>query len=827
MADEFFKLLGRIEVDNDALRKSMDESVRIAKEGQARINAEFEKNKPQVTPGRVPGSGSTLPAGTIFTGGRVGQASDSVFSEQGQRAAMAAKLAEAGRAAAEAKKNISDLGGAMGGAANAGRLLSGGLRLVSPSLGAMSSTITRIIPMLAALGLAVGSVVAIAGAAAIAIGVYVKGQAAALNTAIQIGVLLKNQDWSGISAGLKEASRAVATYEETVKRTVGGNFIQRYLAQTKMLWSDLTGATKEAYDKQRDFLAAEQAGYAKSGEAQRLRADSALSLLDVAKKQIELDRFLVQSDADREQISKRTIANLREETAEKLKKIAADRDDIATQLANKDISQAKADEQNAALDVRERVLNSTARQAEISETRALAKAQAEAAALRESYVQKEISRNQARVQSVADYAKSVIASERTIQDLRNQSFGIVESAATLEKRHANERAATLAPLLTGIESANALYESQKRALEALIATGADVEKNTAERAELEKAHIEDIADRRRKLAATTLQLEAQVAQAREERAQKEIAAEERVAQHRVAMGRTSMADQMSQARLAAVDPRRTLDQQRKAEEEHQSLRVEYAQNYFRLYESLGVPQYQAQLDWAKQIASEQVSGSTKWFAAVQNVANEYQKISDKAKGLFSTQAGIAEAEARRQGRSEIRPDQVGQFFQAAQNRANRKRGGASGTGLGLGDMMGILDAGGAAREDGRGPGELLTEALKRPAEELAKAIGSFSTSIGTASITSKEGNEAMANLAGSAGAAAAALDELTAAAARAAGVQGATSSSGPQAPATKGRLLPTAAGKGVWTNKPSLDAVMGEVLNESNLRAPNMTEVVQ
>ena len=93
-----FEILGRIGVDNAALLKDLRESEKIAQASRDRLAKIWESAKVPVTPGRAGGSGgSSVPPGTIFTGGRAGHAADSIFSPQGQRAARAAELARATR----------------------------------------------------------------------------------------------------------------------------------------------------------------------------------------------------------------------------------------------------------------------------------------------------------------------------------------------------------------------------------------------------------------------------------------------------------------------------------------------------------------------------------------------------------------------------------------------------------------------------------------------------------------------------------------------------------------------------------------------------------
>lgn len=826
MADEFFKLLGRIEVDNDALRKSLGESESLVRESGKRLQRIWNEG---VTPERAEGAQDNIRTqgdkhGVLSVGGQYSRLSASVFSQEGQRALMARKLAELGRRRAGAEPEDGGGGdrGGFGGLAKGAEsahaqfthltritqgLLQGPLGQLSPALSQAASAASFAGRAAGGMGVAIGAatIAAVLAAQALAALIATTKELIATNTDAKRSI--DTLDYGRAEAGIKKATEALAVHAETLKAGTLDKFGEVGAGQLVQDWEKFSDFWSGWSRKQ---LAATEV-HAKAQREVFARYEQPKAIIETRKQELAIEIQAAQRGIANAQ-SQRELGAAYDLVATKSKaRVQTEREGIqldydkAKSTAEKDAAlrggiglvEAMATI-NLDFNNKNKILNQQAAEDDQKRVEEKAKALAQTQALQETYVQKDIKRNQDRVANAAAAASSIASSELQVANLQRAKFGLVESEAQLEKRLEGDRQAAITPLLSGIQASNDAYASQKRALQELINTnqaGADASEKMAE---LEKANAQEVADLNQKLLTERIRLDAAAQQAREQRIQAEIQAEEKAFAQRTAMGRVSQTDAMSDARLRAVDPRRSLDQQRQAEQEFQSLRISYAQNYFKLYESLGVPTYTAQLQWAKQIASEQVSGSEKWFAAVQNVANVYQQIHDKAKGLFATQASIAEAEAKRQGRTEIRPDQVGQYFAQAQTRANRKRAGAAGTGLGLGDMLGIIEAGQQARQDQRNPGELLAEALKNPAEELARTIGDFSTSIGTASITSKEGNEAMGNLAGGAAQATKALEELANAASRAAGTMG-QSGTGGQASADTDRsrgsgVLESAAG---------------------------------
>ncbi len=182
------------------------------------------------------------------------------------------------------------------------------------------------------------------------------------------------------------------------------------------------------------------------------------------------------------------------------------------------------------------------------------------------------------------------------------------------------------------------------------------------------AEAKEIAAAKKKIAEESAKLDAAAAQERQKRIEAEIALEEKALSHRVAMGRVSMQEEIRQQEAAMRDPWRSLDQQRQAEKELYDTKIQYAQNYFKLYESIGRPQWAEEIKSATDIVATSVAGSEKWFQAVDKVKTLYQEIHDKAKGIAGTLAGIAEEEARKQGRTRISKSDIPALLESVRRR---------------------------------------------------------------------------------------------------------------------------------------------------------------
>jgi hypothetical protein len=396
------------------------------------------------------------------------------------------------------------------------------------------------------------------------------------------------------------------------------------------------------------------------------------------------------------------------------------------------------------------------------------------------------------VQERATFVDQTIASEEKIRQVRQNDLGQVESEWHLTERLNQSREAALIPLRAQLTAIEQIGEARKKQLTTDLAANQDALKRSPDNDPMHavhKARVDELGKeistletsqqketerKKNEISRTELAKRAEEEQAIAARNRAVTEREDRTAGHKVAMGRVSMAHEAARLQSAITDPRRTLDQQRKAEEDLQALKIQYASNYFKLYESLGRPRYAEELQYAKDIASEQATGSQKWFDAVQQVANKYQEIHDKAKGIFNQRAGIAEAEARRQGREEIGPGDVDTFFYAAMQRAQAKRGGAMGTGLGLSEMMNITEAG-QKKQHGIGTGEAFQMAMQDPQKQFADALEQMGTTVGSSSQAMKEGAEQAGEAASGA---AKALQDLTEAATAAANALGQISGSG-------------------------------------------------
>jgi hypothetical protein len=299
--------------------------------------------------------------------------------------------------------------------------------------------------------------------------------------------------------------------------------------------------------------------------------------------------------------------------------------------------------------------------------------------------------------------------------------------ASQEVGFLKEREHSTGLLVAGLKAANAEYESQKRALEGLIGAGSDAIGNQAKLAELERSHADDTIERKNKIAQVTAELDAKEAQARRQRDQEEIAVEERRLAHRVTMGRVSIQDQMESASSARFDPRRTAAQQEQAEEQLLSLKREYAERYFKLYDQLGASTWEGQLASAKNFLSQTVTGSRAWFDQVSKISDIYKGIYEQAKGIFSQEVGIAAAEAQREGKKTMRLGDVDKYVEKVRRRDEDIYRGGSGK---IGDVTGAVsrrDLWQTVDREGLSPGQAWAKMQQSPQQQLTDTINSVAT----------------------------------------------------------------------------------------------------
>lgn len=866
--DEFFKLLGKIEVDNESLKKSLGESENLVRKSGERLQRIWAEG---ITPKRAEGStdDTRSTGGGLQVGGKNVSTGASIFSKAGQEAMRAAELAEITRRGISEKMTRS--GGGRGafdemgeGAENAGskfshlsritrELLTGPLGELSPEMAQVANATAYAARSATALGVGWGMAVVAGVLISETIGKFIEKAKEATAITVDLKQAMATLDVARADAGIKKIGEALALYNVQMDQATGkekATFWQKVAAAVGVATEVFTGSL----DKQIEDLAR----YATVSEYIASKITTPLALADSQKKAADIlgrqAQVLMSNAVAAEAVAaaydmqdKATIRST-ESAKQKLKieneaKIAAATQpfkDAAAKILKEAEQQAGAmgkDEQGQRL--RKSIMaDAVKRSTEVLEPmkgitdriNKELKIQLEDLdkGLEQSLVESANKRSAAylkEAETAASSAKAIISAEESLLSVRREQFGVVESATHMEERLAQVRLATLAPIQAGIEAISARYKAQRSELEQVAKANlelslrskiTDEERKTAQDAhaeataklnELDKYQTQDVEAAKRKEREATAQLDAQEAQARQARMQAEIAMEEKASAHRIAMGRETIRETESNLRAAAVDPRRTLDQQRKAEEDLATLRMTGAQNYFKLFESLGRPQFEAQLDFTKQIVSENVSGSDKWYKAVQEVANVYQRIHDTAKGIFQTQVSIAEQEAKKQGRTRIRRSEIGGYFSAARARANRTLMGDQAVEFGeLSSALNVHEAGQAADRQGMSPGQALMTAMQDPAQKLADTIAQVSTSVATQSTVAKEGSEAMAGLGSAAGDAASALRDMAEAARMAKDTfGGGTKASGAESPTAEQPTRNFLSSNGVrsYTNLPS------------------------
>jgi hypothetical protein len=324
-------------------------------------------------------------------------------------------------------------------------------------------------------------------------------------------------------------------------------------------------------------------------------------------------------------------------------------------------------------------------------------------------------------------AMAIEKAEQDIAKVRREQAGTVESAAEQEAGFTKAREHSTSTLVAGLEAANALYASQRREIEGLVAAGVNAIGNQEKLADLEREHADDIITRKNKIAQVTAENAAREAQERQRRRQEETALEDRQLAHRVAMGRVSMQDQMETVAAGRTDPRRTAAQQEQAEEQLLGLKREYAERYFRLYDQLGASTWEGQLESAKSFLSQTVEGSRAWFDQVTKISDIYKAIHDQAKSIFQQELGIAASEAQREGRTRMRISDVDKYVAKVRKRDEKILAGKSGT---IADVTGAVsrrDLFQTVDREGLSPREAWARMQRSPQQDLAETLTRVAT----------------------------------------------------------------------------------------------------
>lgn len=792
---EAFEAIGRIEVDLEKLKTSLDKAHTLVKENAVRTEATLSDHAKKITEHI-----KNLPGGGSSEGGPGGEGPGGGGGEGGGRHNPTAEFAHIARVVRHD--------------------LTPALARLNPQLAEFITAGAQSARSAVFFGGAIGGI-AIAGAvASTIIAKYIdkaKEMTAATHESSRALDLL---DASRAEAGIKKISEAIAEYNvqsDIATGKIESGFWQKLIAYAAVATESVTGAIETQRDKLHEFLVSSaKIGWETTVPKAQIQAqkDAADLFERQAKIQVQqatgADALTNAYDMQTRAIKAKSVATI--EGLQQDQKIAdAQHKNLIQQLedgkriAESDYTKAMGKAERMAPGLRE----DAAATATEERNKKIMKLTVDQGLAETVYLQNKLdSDNKIKksnddttqnlkenlesraaallkeTESRASLVDRTIAAEEKIRQVHQADLGQVESEGHMTDRLRQSREAALEPLRTELTQIEQRGELRKKELQdRLREVSAGVEHTTKgtkehdanvaaqkelgkELEELETTQSSITAKKKAEIALKELEKQGEEEAAIIARNHALVEQENKTAQHRIVMGRVSMIDEARRLQRAVADPRRSLDEQRKAEEDLQGLKVQYANNYFKLYESLGRPLYAEQLQFAKDIANEQVIGSQKWFDSVQEVAKKYQEIHDKATGIANTQAGIAEQTARRHGVEEIGPQDVARWMEVARGEANQKLQGGKGTGLGIGEALNIRQIGYKASRPGGGFGENFSEALKDPQQEFANALENLGTSVGSSSQVVKEGQEQVGE---SSGRAAAALRDLTDAAASAAG----------------------------------------------------------
>jgi hypothetical protein len=784
-----FAVLGRIEVDLATLRKSLGAAEAEVKTSGDRLKRVWTKQSEDVSKvvfneGRLPGDRPSSGGGEGVGGGG---------GEGGGRtpASQFAHLARIIRST-----------------------LIPAMSQLNPEMGQFISAGAQSARTAVFFGGALGGIAIAATALSVAIGKYVAAAKDATAATLDNSQAIATWDASRAEAGLKRITESIAEYNLNVDQATGkveAGFWQKLVAWTGIATEAVTGSLDAQIKKMSEYAdtvakieakvgipkaesesrsaaadivsrqaqgeirratdeAALTAAYNKSREAIKQKGVEQLKMIEIeadVRKSVQAnmkqqgEQFIMQAaNKERDKAIEATkkmglgfdpksetgLAHL----AEIEKKYAAEKQRAADLGAKFDKNIADVEHKT---DLERAKSRATAAQSVIDEEHKEQEARGRLASENEGLVQKEIDRDQKRREGVMATAKAVTDAEKVVADLRRRHIGEVEGASELEARFAADRVHAAEMSATAIEAVTQKYESQRRALQALIDAGTAGANSAEKMADIEKSGAADVAALREKHAQEESARGAKQAQERQARVQEEVALEDKRFSHFTAMGRITMQEEMGRQKRATVDPRRTLDQQEAAERELLGMRKSYADEYFRYYQSLGTSTWEDQLTSARQFLAEAITGSKEWFAAVDKVAGVYKSIHDEAKGIFSQQVSIAEAEARKEGRETMSVGDVSRYMAQVRQRDVRALGGAQ-VPLGeIGAAIGRKDFWKTVDREKLTPGAAFQKMQEGPQDQLAKALAEtatrtagFSGTLEQATVTSKELGDALGGM---------------------------------------------------------------------------------
>ena len=285
-------------------------------------------------------------------------------------------------------------------------------------------------------------------------------------------------------------------------------------------------------------------------------------------------------------------------------------------------------------------------------------------------------------------AERIVAAQERIQQSHRDFLGIAETEGAMRGRLHAERERALSPLAAEEKAIWQVHAARKADLETLIQKNEEAdkfnrtalagvkEKGRPEDAEDIKAYetaIEELGSRRKELAKELIEidastnlkiaklgreryekqidLEAKAVQTTREGARARIQEQERVHAHAVAMGRKTLSEDIAVSIAAARDPRRSVAEREKAEEDALSKRKSAQEQYYRYAEALGMNTWREQIKGAETFAASVAQGSKEWFEQVQKIRGVYDQIRDAARSTLDFIIGAAGAEDRRSGKT--------------------------------------------------------------------------------------------------------------------------------------------------------------------------------
>ena len=720
-------------------------------------------------------------------------------------------------------------------------VLAGPLAALSPELGRFVGASAAAARSARFYGAAIGAAIVGAVVFTEVLGKYFEQANKATEATVEASQALATLDFDRSSASVKKASDELAKYNVQLQQVGNDQYTvwQQIAARIAITQDAITGGTKQMVANMAEEAKNQANVLIPLVEIPKALAEAEKKAADIASKRAQMAIAEASSteeigkayDAAAAAVQRKTKADLEELRIKELKEGREGQtvvDNAATagatleQIAQLQIAHNK---KMAKFAIERKTLLDQESFEAFKSADEKKKALAQAAADAEDAAQKDIERNLKRVQDTARSAEAIAQAENQIAEIQRKRAGVVESVGQLEDRLAASREHATEPIVAGIQAATDKYQSQRRALEELIAAGKDVYKNTIKLTELEKSSAEEIGGLKRKLAEEEASQNAKAAQAREERNQKEIASEEKKFAHLVTMGRATMQSEIAFQEAAARDPRRSADQQAEAEEKLLAKKKEYADQYFRYYQSLGANTFQQELQFATNMLSQTVEGSKSWFEQVDKIAKLYERIHNEAKGIVSQVGGAAEAEAKRHGKMIKNAQDLAYWAaRAEQGDTDVLRGGGKKPGQFL-QAVGRVDTWRQAQQFG-GVGAALDVALANPQAQLANTIASTATRPDIYGQVQDQmaGQRAAADAARDAADAMALLADAARVAAGALGGVGSGGDADKSSSSAPTRVLETAQGR-MYTNvPPNVDSAMGRALLLASKRGLNATE---